>query len=504
MVKRRTRFPSDMLVLDRDADVPMHRQLYEKLRAEILAGHLKADTRLPPTRMMAEDLGVSRNTVITTYDALLAEGYLESRSGSGTWVATLPADAVTARNSVGRAGAPSLSSRGMRMAAQPRDRTIPDRIAFHPGYPEIKAFPFSTWARLLKRHARYSHEDLYGYHWVTGHPRLKAAIAEYLRASRGVECAPEQVIVVNGTQAALDILARMLVDEGDICWMEEPGYIGAQNSLLSAGAKLVPLPVERDGWSLEDETRPSPRLIFVTPSCQWPLGCLMRMEDRLRLLQIGERHDAWIVEDDYDSEYRFRGRPVPAMQGLDKSGRVIYMGTFAKTLFPSLRIGFIVVPPQLADGFKRVVSNTGHYPSLLLQAALADFISEGYFATHLRRMRRLYAERQKVFVALCRRHLADWLTIDENDAGMQLVARFTRALEDEVLWRAAQGQGVNFSPLSRQFFHSPPQQGAILGYAGIDPKTMREGINSLRSAFLALESSGALPLDRATAAPRGC
>ncbi len=489
MAKRRTRFPSDMLVLDRDASVPMHRQLYEKLRADILAGHLKADTRLPPTRLMAEDLGVSRNTVITTYDTLLAEGYLESRSGSGTWVATLPADAVTARNVVGRTDAPSLSTRGNRMANQPRDRTIPGHIAFHPGYPEIKGFPFSTWARLLKRHTRYSQEDLYGYHWVTGHPRLKASIAEYLQASRGVDCDAEQVIVVNGTQAALDILARVLVDEGDVCWMEEPGYIGAQNALLSAGARLEPLRVGSAGWMLDDETLSPPRLIFVTPSCQWPLGCVMRMEDRLRLLQVAETHDAWIVEDDYDSEYRFRGRPIPAMQGLDKSGRVIYMGTFAKTLFPSLRIGFIVVPPHLSEGFKRVASNTGHYPSLLLQAALADFISEGYFATHLRRMRRLYSERQKVFVGLCQRHLGDWLSIEENDAGMQLVGRFLYDIEDETLWKAAQKQGVNFSPLSRLFFKNPPDQGAILGYAGIDLKAMREGIACLRASFIEIEAN---------------
>lgn len=179
------------------------------------------------------------------------------------------------------------------------------------------------------------------------------------------------------------------------------------------------------------------------------------------------------------------------MQGLDKSGRVIYMGTFAKTLFPSLRIGFVVVPPHLADGFKRVASNTGHYPSLLLQAALADFISEGYFATHLRRMRRLYAERQKVFVSMCHRSLNRWLSIEESDAGMQLVGRFTQAVEDETLWAAAQKQGVNFSPLSRQFFSSPPEQGAILGYAGIDLKAMREGIACLRAAFIDAENSGA-------------
>jgi GntR family transcriptional regulator/MocR family aminotransferase len=480
---RRAESLLDMLTIERGADAPIHRQLYESLRTKILAGEMKANTRLPATRVLAQDLGVSRNTVLASYDALLAEGYLESRSGSGTWVTTLPPYAVSSHNSTARARPPSLSRRGMVMIEQPRDRTIPNRIAFHPGYPEIKSFPFATWARLLKRHARYAHEDLYGYHWIRGHPRLKVAIAEYLRISRSVECDPDQVIVVNGTQAALDILGRLLIDEGDICWMEEPGYLGAHNAIRSAGGRSVPLPVRSGEWLLDDPDRPAPRLIFVTPSCQWPLGHVMRMEERLRLLQIAERHDAWVIEDDYDSEYRFRGRPVPAMQGLDKSGRVIYLGTFAKTLFPSLRIGFIVVPPQLAERLKGVVSNTAHYPPLILQVALADFMSEGFFASHLRRMRRLYAERQKFFIEQCRRHLAEWLTIGESDAGMQLVSRLRPPLEDLTLWRQAQQEGVDFSPLSRQYVHLPPEQGAIFGYAGIDEEETRQGISALRTAF---------------------
>ncbi len=473
-----------MLTIERSASAPIHRQLYDSLRAKILSGDIKPNTRVPATRALAQNLGISRNTVLATYDALLAEGYLESRLGSGTWVATLPSDAVRSRNAVVRAKTPSLSRRGEVMVSQPRDRTIPNRIAFHPGYPEIKSFPFATWARLLKRHARYAHEDLYGYHWVAGHPRLRAAIAEYLRVSRSVECEPDHVVVVNGTQAALDILARLLIDDGDVCWIEEPGYLGAHSAIRSAGGRPVPLPVLPGGWSLEDDNRAAPRLIFVTPSCQWPLGYVMRMEERLRLLQIAERHDAWVVEDDYDSEYRFRGRPIPAMQGLDKSGRVIYMGTFAKTLFPSLRIGFIVVPPQLTQGLKRVVSNTAHYPPLLLQVALADFMDEGFFASHLKRMRKLYAGRQKFFIEQSRAHLAEWLTIAESDAGMQLVGHLKKPLDDLELLSAAQHQGVDFSPLSRQYSHLPRQHGAIFGYAGIDEKATRIGIAALKAAFI--------------------
>jgi GntR family transcriptional regulator/MocR family aminotransferase len=472
-----------MLALDRTADVPLHRQLYDGLRSHILDGRLPPNTLLPASRELANDLAVSRNTVVAAYDALLAEGYLEAVLGSGTRVAMLREPPGRAADKHRPPQLPKLSARGKLMTAQPRDSTIPGQIAFHPGYPEIASFPFPVWSRLLAEHMRDAHEDLFGYHLVGGHPRLRSAIAEYLAVSRDVRCDPEQVVVVTGAQSALDLIGRVFMDPGDHFWIEEPGYLGAHSAFLSAGGIPVPLPVGLDGWQLENPKRPPPRLIVVTPSCQWPLGLVMPLDVRLRLLKIAEEHDAWIVEDDYDSEYRFRGHPVPAMQGLDDSGRVIYVGTLSKTMFPALRVAYLVVPAALVDGFRRAVNVTGQYPPLFLQAALADFISQGFFATHLRRMRRLYARRQRDFVAACRARLDRWLTVQEIDTGMQMIGRFREPLDDGDVHAAARRHGVDFSRLSMQYRHTKPDHGLMLGYAGVNEEQTQIGIERLRLAF---------------------
>jgi GntR family transcriptional regulator / MocR family aminotransferase len=487
-MRRRYQLPLDMLALDHGADTPLYRQLYEGLRSQILDGRLPPKMRLPATRELASDLNVSRNTVISAYDALLAEGYLDSIAGSGTSVAALPQHPTRAKANRCASPLPAISARGRLMTTQPRDRTIPDQIAFHPGYPEIATFPFSIWAKLLAANAGTVREDLFGYHSVAGHPRLRSALAEYLGVSRGVKCDPEQVIVVTGAQAALDLIGRIFMDPGDHFWIEDPGYLGAHNAFLSAGGKPVPLPVGPAGWEIET-AQPPPRLIFVTPSCQWPLGLVMPMEVRLKLLQLAEKHNAWIIEDDYDSEYRFRGHPIPAMQGLDDSGRVIYVGTLSKTMFPSIRVAYIVVPSALVEGFKTAVSITGQYPPLLLQVALADFISQGFFATHLRRMRRLYARRQRAFVAICRARLDRWLTVDEIDTGMQVVARFKQPLDDGAVLAAALKRGVDFSRMSTHYRYAPPEHGMFLGYAGVNEEQTRLGIERLRLAFQDLERS---------------
>jgi GntR family transcriptional regulator/MocR family aminotransferase len=304
-----------------------------------------------------------------------------------------------------------------------------------------------------------------------------------------VKCTPEQVIVVTGTQAALDLIARLFMDPGDTFWIEDPGYLGAYSACLAAGGRPAPLPVGPAGWQLDMHNRPPPRVISVTPSCQWPLGLVMPMETRLNLLHVAEKYGAWIIEDDYDSEYRFRGHPVPAMQGLDDSGRVIYVGTLSKMMFPSLRVAYIVVPAKLASGFETAVSITGQYPPLILQAALADFISQGFLATHLRRMRRLYARRQREFVALCRARLDRWLTVNEVDTGMQVIGRFKQALDDREVLAAALRHRVDFSPLSRHYRYSTPEHGMFLGYAGINGEAMRAGVERLRAVFEEIDSS---------------
>jgi GntR family transcriptional regulator/MocR family aminotransferase len=337
------------------------------------------------------------------------------------------------------------------------------------------------------RNSRSRDESLLGYLNFAGHPGLRATIASNISVSRGIDCAPEQVIVVTGAQAALDLVSRVLMDEGDHVWMEEPGYLGAKSAFLAAGAKLAPLKVDRRGWNLSDLDLPSPRLIYVTPSCQWPFGTIMRIEERLQLLDIAERHGAWIVEDDFDGEYRFRGRPVPALRGLDHANHVVYIGSFGKTLLPALRIGYLIVPPELVSSFDKAVSITGQFAPLILQATVNDFIKQGYFATHLKRMRRLYARRQANFVKLCREHLGEWVTVSENDSGMQLLARFNRPLKDVDVVAAAVKEGLDVQAISINYHSTEPEHGLLLGYAAMDERQILRAVLALRAAFMRLE-----------------
>lgn len=481
----RTGYFLDMLSIDRASPVVMHRQLYDMLRSYILQGRLPAESRLPPTRSLAEQLGIGRNTVISAYDQLLAEGLVEARPGSGTRVAPLLRQQVVSP----RYASPNLhlSRRGEMLASRSQPARSPSRISLQPGVPESAAFPFATWAKLLARNARKRVDEALNYQFFAGLPRLRQEIVDYVGLSRGVDCTPEQVIVVTGAQAGLDLAVRMLLDDGDDVWMEEPGYLGARNALLAGGARLYPLHVGRDGWNLDDGRLPKPHLIYVTPSCHWPLGTIMRMEERQRLLEIAARSNAWVIEDDYDGEYRLRGRPVPALRGLDPSGRVIYVGTFGKTLFASLRLGFLVVPRELAGAFECAVSITGHFAPLVLQSALADFIAEGHFATHLKRMRRLYARRQKEFVALCNSRLGRWLAVTENDSGMQVMGRFARPFDDCRFAAMALGNGIQVQPLSINFHFDAPEQGLLLGFAALDEREMSQAIVRLRASFEAFE-----------------
>jgi GntR family transcriptional regulator/MocR family aminotransferase len=500
-LSRRSRLSFDTVTVDRTLKVRLHRQLYETLRSYILEGRIGAGMSLPATRTLAQHLGVGRNTVVAAYDQLLAEGYVEAQSGSGTRVASRLQSPIHARQENALAHPPGLSHRGELMASQPQPPRSPGKLNFHPGFPERATFPFSTWARLLARNARRRSDDILGYQSFAGYWQLREAIAEYLAVARGVNCGPDQVIVVTGAQAALDLVARLLLDGGETAWLEEPGYLGARSALLGGGAELAALRVHRRGWELGDPDLPPPRLIYVTPSCQWPLGTIMRLDERLQLLAIAERHNAWIIEDDYDGEYRFRGQPVQALRGLDLSQRVIYVGTFGKTLFSSLRIGFLVVPPSRASAFERALSVTGQFAPLLLQATLADFIREGYFAAHLKRMRRLYVRRQTDFIELCRRELSAWMDVSENDAGMQILGWLNPPFDDRAVARAALRYGVDVQPISINYRHDTPRHGLLLGYAGLDDREIVKAVNGLRAAFQSLNPTRAAPATNRRVAP---
>ncbi len=421
-------YPLDLVVLSPGCGAPLHRQLCDQLRDLILKGAVPSGARLPSIRACARELGISRNTVIAAFEQLGAEGLIVSKGGAGTRVGGVGGRRVE-EGGVG-VGEVRLSARGRVMTSQLRVRTFPGRTALHPGTPELTEFPFKTWSRLLSRHARFGGADIFGYHHIAGYPALKEAIASFLTAMRKVRCTPEQVVVTTGGQAALDLLARLLVDEGDAVWMEEPGYLGARGALLAAGAKLWPLKVTREGWQVSGEERPDPRLIYLTPSCQHPLGITMPLEQRLALIEIARAADAWIIEDDFDGEYIFRGQPVPAMQGLADPSRVIYVGTFAKTLFPAMRLGFMVLPPDLAERCRTALSVTGQFAPLVLQAALADFIGEGYFFRHLNRMRRLYGTRRVQFLEQFRDALDEWLEPVDGRAGIQIASIFRTPTDD--------------------------------------------------------------------------
>jgi len=474
--------------LDRDGVLPLHRQLFDALRQAILAGRLRPGTRLPSTRVMASDLGVARNTVMAAFEQLVAEGYLQARVGSGTTVTSIAPDmllniaaAPTDTSAVGPTEL-SLSARGRVLAGTVRGVPDPARRAFQPGLPAFDEFPFNTWSRLLVRHSRKPSANLLGYAQSGGAESLRNAIADYLGAARGVNCSPEQIIVVGGAQAGLDLVARMLLDPGDTVWMEEPGYPGARSALLGAGARLHPVPVDDDGLDVAAGERAAPRarLAYVTPSYQYPLGTTMSLERRLRLLEWAQRANSWVIEDDYDSEYRYRGRPLSALQGLDTAERVIYVGTFSKTMFPALRLAYLVVPRGLVQVFRRALRHTGQDAPLAIQAAVADFISEGHYASHLRRMRGLYAERLQRFTTLLNEQLGHVLEIGPADAGMQLATYLPQSIDDREIARGAEEAGVVCGALSTYYMRECPQPGLLLGYAAVSEIEMRQGVEVLK------------------------
>src|SRR6266545_1953204 len=492
--KRIPLLPLSVISLDPLAALPLHRQLYEELRGAILSGRLKAGTRLQSTREFARELGVSRNTVMSVYEQLLAEGYVEGVVGSGTFVArTLPEEMLEARTMTSRvenrmSQRSPLSKRGRKLVAiLPNfgERVFGKPTPFRCATPDFMAFPFKIWTRLLAKHSRHPSHDLLGYVYPAGYPQLREAIAAYLRSSRAVKCEAEQVIIVPGSQVALDIAIQMLLDPGDTALIEDPGFFGVRGVFARAGVRLVPAPVDEEGVSVNavGKTSNSARMVYVTPSHQFPLGVTMSLARRLELLEWARQTKAWIIEDDCDGEYRYSGRPIPSLQGLDGDQRVIYTGTFSKVLFPSLRIGYLVAPPDLIDAFVGGRVMTDMQSSTIPQAALADFIEEGHFIRHLRRMRRLYAERQACFVTAAKAELSGLLEIEKSEAGMHLIGWLARGVDDQAVARAAWRHNLITLPLSA-FSLKPVDRGAlVLGYTAFNEREIRANVRRLRTAI---------------------
>jgi len=481
------------LGLDGGSSVPRYRQLYDAIREAILAGRLRPGARLPSTRTLAAQVGSSRNTVLAAFEQLTAEGYLQGKVGAGTTVAaTLPDDVLQAeptptsvarararRNALSRRGALILKSRLARAPASGGPRP------FRMGLPALDAFPFEVWARLVARRWRRVPHQLLDYGDPAGYGPLREAIAVYLREARAVRCEAGQVIIVTGSQQGIDLTARVLFDAGDPVWVEDPGYPGARSALAAAELRIVPVPVDGEGLDVGAGAvrAPAARLVYVTPSHQYPLGVTMSLARRLALLEWARRAGAWILEDDYDSEYRYAGRPLAALQGLDSASCVIYLGTFSKVLFPALRVGYVVVPPELVDAFVAARALIDRHTPSVTQAVLADFIEEGHFARHIRRTRALYAERQAVLVEAAAQSLAGRLRVPPSETGMHLVGWLPPGADDRAASAAAAAAGVAAAPLSAFRLRSRGPGALLLGYAGLGTEEIRDGIMRLDAAL---------------------
>lgn len=505
MVKSTTTRSFVPVTLQPDSATPLYRQLYNELRDAMLSGRLAAGTRLPSTRWLADELDLSRNTIVATFEQLLAEGYLESRVGDGTYVTHALPDYMLKtherlkvpirRSPKGR----YLSRRGALLSGT---RINPPYIdsgngrngeppAFRTGVPALTEFPFKLWAQLEARHMQRT--ELLAYGDPAGYKPLREAIAGYVREARAVRCDGEQVIIVSGAQQAFDLAARILLDPGENVWMENPGYTAARGALSSAGAALVPVPVDVEGLDVNAGIALDavPRLIYVTPSHQHPLGVTMSLTRRIALLDYANRVGAWIIEDDYDSEYRYSSRPLAALQGLDSENRVIYVGTFSKVLFPSLRIGYVVVPPDLVDAFVSARAILDRHSLVREQAVIADFIAEGYFTLHIRRMRALYAERQDYLVSTATSLLGDRLEIPAANAGIHLIGWLPTGMDDAAASRHVADYGIEATPLSFYYMGASSigrmeRGGFVLGYACLDKPQIDLGLRKLATALQSL------------------
>ena len=476
----------DAISIDPELPEPLYRQLYFAVRDAILSGRLRPGQRLPATRAFATDLGLSRNTVVSAFDQLLAEGYTEGRTGAGTYVSTtLPEELLNARGMSARPRRKAAYRRGpskrgaFLSSISGRGSTRPR--AFSPGIPELAEFPFEDWARLLGRKWRQPQRGLLVGNDPLGYAPLRDAVATHLGAARAVQCSPDQIIIVSGAQQAIDLTARVLIDPGDLVWMEEPGFQGVRGALLAAGAELAAIAIDEEGMSVAEgrKVAPDARLACVSPSHQYPLGVTMSLARRLELLEWAQQANAFILEDDYDSEYRYRGRPLAALQGLDEEGRVIYIGTMSKVMFPGLRIGYMVVPDDLVDAFRSIRVLIDSHPSAIAQAALAEFIEDGFLSAHIRRMRALYSARQVVLIESIRQELDGFLSINPEDAGMHLLAELPVEVDDAALSRAAWAADVEAPPLSVFYDGPPKRRGLLLGYAGFSHQEIRHAASTL-------------------------
>ncbi len=458
------------LQLDKTLAQPLFQQLYQQIRRQILAGNLTSGSRLPSSRKLAAQLKVGRITIIQAYEQLQAEGYIETRSGSGTFVTAEIDPALPDRHI--QPFSLTLSSWGERvMSQQPMNKQANMRLEIDFGFGRSFShiFPYDIWRRLLARYLSTDDIMLSRYGSAAGFSPLREAVAAYLKRQRGVRCTAKQVVIVSGAQQALDILARLLISDGDEVLVETPGYHDAYTLFETHGARLVALPVDENGLPVEKiPDTCCARMAFVTPSHQFPRGGTLSLQRRLALLEWADRNDAWIIEDDYDSELRYDGRPLSSLQGIDTGGHVIYLGNFSKVLFPGLRLGYLVLPTPLTTPFIRAKGLVDRGAPTLTQAAVADFIAEGHFERHLRHLRKAYKARRQALVKALETYLSGRVNFSSVAAGLHVMLYLQPVCQESEIVRLAASVGVGVYPGAPYHLEQPAPPSILLGFSGLD------------------------------------
>jgi GntR family transcriptional regulator/MocR family aminotransferase len=475
---------SPLIAVHRNSGIPLHKQIYDAYRGAILRGDLHPGQQIPSSRIITTELQVSRFPVLNAYAQLLAEGYFESRVGAGTFVSTsLPEQLMSvAQPAPSPAQVPSgprpVSQRSLRYPLFDRSHMLRGWGPFGVHQPAFDEFPFQIWSRLVTRHSHSPQANAIHHIDPRGSEGFREEICAYLRTARGVKCDAKQIMVVSGSQQALDITARVLFDPGSRVWVEEPGYQLERIILAAAGCHLCPVPVDSEGINVSAGIKHhcKARAAFVTPSHQYPLGSTMSASRRLQLLNWAQSSGAWIIEDDYDSEYRYESQPFASLQGLDANARVIYIGTFSKVLFPSLRIGYIVVPADLVHKFVAVRFAMDIFPPYLYQEVLTDFMRMGHFGRHIRRMRQLYNERRTALVKSLRNEFGDTLEVHGAEAGMHLVITLPNIASDKEIVAKAAKERIWLLPLSNCYSGEKKRQGFILGFGSTPPGQMARAV----------------------------
>lgn len=477
------------ITINKNSPIPVYRQLYNEFRNAILAGRFRPGQQIPPSRELANYFNISRTTALLAFENLLAEGYIKGKPGSGTFINDeLPENLLITKQSVEIQNSEVLNKHKLPEAKENNYKKYlsMERLdynkfePFKPGVPDLNEFPFHIWTKLISNSVNDISKSDFGYSNSAGYKPLRNAIANYVRVSRGVKCENDQVIVVNGSQQGIDLVCKVLLNKNDNIGFEEPGYFGARDIFLAAGINIIPMLMDNEGINFK-KTKTKPTLIYATPSHQYPLGITMSLNRRLELLDYALSNRTWILEDDYDSEYRYKGHPLSSLQGIDNNNSVIYMGTFSKVMFPGLRLGYLIVPENLIESFTAAKMLTDRNSPIFEQAALEKFITDGHYGRHIRRMRMIYENRKEIFYNYVEKYLKENISLHPTDAGLHTVGWLKKINNDMEFAKLMFHNGIYTPPLSSYSLTKKCKPGLVLGYAAYSEQLIKNTIKKMAS-----------------------